>query len=193
MKDFPNAYRKGKYALEKLRRPAIKSKTKHIQRFYDYETSSKNNWIIKCDYYVKDPSWEVVVHFVDKWGLQAYLVDDRQRIIYHYSSHFLKRYNERFLHEPEMSKTDLLKRYLSKNSSALIETHPPSEEYEHPVFGRANEGIVLGNVELQGLWSIMHIRTFIAADMRHEGQEFRFDVTSELYKKYWEEVFPKRK
>ena len=134
MKDYPIVYRKGMYALEKLRRPALKSVNKHVQRIYDYKSKNNNNWIIICDYYVKDPSWMVVVHFLDKWGFEAYLVDDRQRTLYHYSGHFLERYNERFLHEPELSKTELLKRFLSKKASAYIEVHPETEKYTHPVF-----------------------------------------------------------
>ena len=64
MKDFPVVYRKGKYALEKLRRPALKSRNRHVQRIYDYESKNNNNWIIFCDYHVKDPLWYVVVHFI---------------------------------------------------------------------------------------------------------------------------------
>jgi hypothetical protein len=192
MKDYTMVHRKGMYALEKLRRPALKSVDRHVQMFYDYKTKNNNNWIIICDYCVKDPSWIVVAHFVDKFGLQAYLVDENQRTLYHYSGHFLERYNERFLHEPDLSKTSILKRFLSKNASAYIEVHPETEKYKQPVFGRAKEGVVFGNAELQGMWNIIHIRTFISNDMIHEGQQERFDATGELYKQYWDEVYKKR-
>ena len=192
MKDYPIVYRKGKYALEKLRRPAIKSKNHHVQKIYDYESKNKNNWIIFCDYHVKDPFWYIVVHFVDKWGLQAYLVDENKRVFYHYSGHFLERYNKRFLHEAELSKTDILKRYLSKNSSAYIQVVPDTEKYKNPVFGRSKEGVVLGNVELQGLYSIIHVKTFIGNDMIFENQQAKFEYTSERYKQFWDEVYKKR-
>ncbi len=192
MRDYPLVYRKGMYALEKLRRPALKSRNRHVQRIYDYESKNNNNWIVICDYYVKDPSWMVVVHFVDKFGLQAYLVDANQRTLYHYSGHFLERFNLRFLHETELSKTEILKRYLSKNASAYIQVIPDTEKYKNPVFGRSKEGVVLGYVELQGLYSIIHAKTFIADNMLFENQQASFDYTSERYKQYWDEVYKKR-
>jgi hypothetical protein len=192
MKDHPIVYRKGMYALEKLRRPALKSQNKHVQRIYDYESKNKNKWIIICDYYVKDPSWIVVVHFVDKWGIQAYMVDANQRTLTHYSGHFLERYNERFLHETELSKMEIFKRYLSKNSSAYVEWLPDTDEHQKPFFGRSREGIVLGNVESLGLYDIIHARTFIANDMIFESQKGKFDSTGEHYKQYWDEVYKKR-
>jgi len=178
--------------LLELRRPAIKSRNKHIQKFYDYKSKNNNNWIIMCDYYVKDPSWVVVAHYVDKYGLQAYMVDANQRTLTHYSGHFLERFNERFLHQPEMSKTEILKRYLSKNASAYIEWLPDTEEHQKPFFGRSREGIILGSVEYLELYHIVHVRTFISNDMIHEGQQERFDSTGEHYKQYWDEVYKKR-
>ncbi len=141
---------------------------------------------------MKDPLWYVVVHFVNKLGLQAYLVDEKQRVLYHYSGHFLERYNERFLHETEFSKTEILKRYLSKNASAYIQVVPDTEKYQNPVFGKPREGVVLGNVEIQGLWSIIHLNTFIADDMIFENQKADFDYTSERYNQFWDEVYKKR-
>ena len=192
MKDYPVVLRKGEYALLELRRPAIKSRDKHIQKFYDYKSKNNNNWIIMCDYYVKDPSWVVVAHYVDKYGLQAYMVDANQRTLTHYSGHFLERFNKRFLHQPEMSKTEILKRYLSKNASAYIEWLPDTEEHQKPFFGRSREGIILGSVEYLESYHIVHVRTFISNDMIHEGQQDRFDSTGEHYKQYWDEVYKKR-
>ena len=50
----------------------------------------------------------------------------------------------------------------------------------------------MGNVEYLESYHIVHVRTFIANDMIHEGQQERFDSTGELYKKYWDEVYKKR-
>lgn len=192
IKDCQIVNRKAKYELEKLRRPALKSRSRHVQRIYDYKSKNHNNWFIFCDYNMKDPLWYVVVHLVDKWGLQAYLVDENQRTLYHYSGHFLERFNERFLHEPELSKTEILKRYLSKNASAYIEVLPDTDKYQSPVFGKSREGVVLGSVELQGLYSIIHVKTFIADEMIFESQQSKFDYTTERYKQYWDEVYKKR-
>ena len=134
----------------------------------------------------------VVVHFVDKWGLQAYMVGANQRTLTHYSGHFLERFNERFLHEAELSKTEILKRYLSKNASAYIEFLPDTEKYQKPIFGRSREGVVFGNVEFLESYNIIHVKTFIANDMIFESQQAKFDSTGELYKQYWDEVYKKR-
>jgi len=192
MKDYQIVNRKGKYELEKLRRPALKSRSRHVQRIYDYKSKNNNNWIIFCDYDIKDPFWYVLVYFVDKLGLQADLVDENKRVLYHYSGHFLHRFNERFLHETELSKIEILKRYLLKNASAYIEVLPDTEKYQNPVFGKSREGVVLGNVEIQGLYSIIHVKTFIADNMIFENQQAKFDYTSERYKRYWDEVYKKR-
>ncbi len=192
MKDYQIVNRKGKFELEKLRRPALKSQNRHVTRIFDYKSKNHNNWIIFCDYDMKDPFWFVVVHFIDKWGLQAYLVDENKRVLYHYSGHFLQRFNERFLHETELSKTEILKRYLLKNASAYIEVLPDTDKYQNPIFGKSKEGVVLGNVENQGLYSIIHVKTFIADDMIFENQQVKFDYTNERYNQYWDEVYKKR-
>lgn len=119
-------------------------------------------------------------------------MDANQRTLYHYSGHFLERFNERLLHEDEFSKTEILKRYLSKNASAYIQVVPDTEKYQNPVFGRSREGIVLGYVESQVLYNIIHVKTFIANDMIFESQQEKFDHAGEAYKHYWDEVYKKR-
>jgi hypothetical protein len=114
LKDYPVVMRKAFYGTEKLRRPALKSRNKYVQRIYDYESKNRNKWVIICDYYVKDPSFVVVVHFLDNWGFQAIMVEANQRSFVHYSGHFLERYNERFLKQPEMTKLELLKNICRK-------------------------------------------------------------------------------
>jgi hypothetical protein len=125
--DFPAVMKKARYAMEELRRPALKSRNKHVKRIREYKSKNKNNWLIFCDYHVKDPMYSIVVFSIDDRGLQAYLVDENQGLLYHYNGHLLNRFNERFLNEPELSKTELLKRYLSANASPLIEVHPETE------------------------------------------------------------------
>ena len=192
MKDYPMVMRKAIYEMQKLRRPALKSRDKYVQRFYDYTTKSNNNWIIMCDYYVKDPSFVVCVHFVDKWGFQAMMVNFNAESITHYSVHFLERYNERFLLQPELSKLKLLKSFLSKNATAYAKLLPDSEKYRNPFFVRFREGIGLGFVEMIERINIYHFKTFLAKDMIFENQQESFNHTSEWYKQYWDEVYKKR-
>lgn len=179
--------RKAQYALLKLRRPALKSKTKHVQVFYDYKTKNNNNWVILCDYFVKNPTLSVIAYYVDQLGLQAYMIDANRPTLTHYSAHFLERFNERFLHESNLSKIEILKKYLSKNNAACIKWLPNFEKYK-PFFGRSRDGIILGNVEDVNLHKIIHVKTFIANDMIFENQKEVFDCTGEKYKQYWDEV-----
>jgi len=192
LKDYPVVMSKAFYATEKLRRPALKSRNKYVQRIYDYESKNRNKWVIICDYYVKDPSFVVVVHFLDNWGFQAIMVEANQRSFVHYSGHFLERYNERFLKQPEMTKLELLKKYLSKNAVAYTEFMPNNEKHQKSFFGRSREGIGLGYVEYLEKGTINHFKTFLANDMIFESQQASFDAAGMQYKQYWDEVYKKR-
>ena len=192
LKDYNIVLRKAVYEMKKLRRPAIKSRNKHVHRIYDYESKNKNKWIIICDYYVKDPLLTVVVHFLDNWGFQAIMVPANQRSFMHYSGHFLQRFNERHLHQPEITKLELLKRYLSKNAIASTEFMPDNEKHQKSFFGRSREGIGLGYVEYLESGTINHFKTFIANDMIFESQQASFADAGLHYKQYWDEVYKKR-
>lgn len=192
MKDYSIVVRKAEYTLSSLRRPALKSRNKHVQKIYDYQSINNNNWIILCDYYVKAPSFVVAIHFKDNWGFQAYMVQSDQRSLIHYSGHFLERFHERFLHEPELSKLELLKRYLAINATASLELLPNTEKYRNPFFGRSREGIGLGFIERLERNTLYHFKTFLANDMIFESQQESFNYSGANYKQYWDETYMKR-
>jgi hypothetical protein len=190
-RDYSMVMKKAMYLTESLRRLAVKSKEKHIKRVFDYKSKQKNNWLIIIDYYLKEPTFLVVVYYVDKYGLNGIMVNSDQQTLTHYSPHFLERYNERFLHEPNISKVELLKRYLSKNSISSLKFVPDTDDMKNRFFARSREGVGLGYIEKMNsiLNKIYHFKTFIANDMIFENQQANFTATSIAYKTYWNEMF----
>lgn len=188
--DYPMVMRKALYLTESLRRKAIKSKNKHCHQIFEYKSNRKNNWLVFVDYYVAEPTFQVVVYYLNEFGFNAMRVDGDQRTLSHYSSHFLDRFNERFLKQENISKLELLKRFLTKNSVGSIEGAMDSDGYVNRFFGRVREGINLGFVEsINYLHKIVHYKTFISTDMIFESQKKIFDLTGELYETYWNEAF----
>jgi hypothetical protein len=190
-RDYPMVMSKAMYLTENLRRLAVKSKEKHVHRVFDYKSKQKNDWLIIVDYYVKDPTFLVVVYYVDKYGINGIMVNGDQQTLTHYTPHFLERYNERFLHEPNISKVELLKRYLSKNSVAYMKYVPDTDDMKNRFFARSREGVGLGYIEtISGILNtINHFKTFIANDMIFENQQANFTASSIGYKTYWNEMF----
>jgi len=190
-RDYSMVMNKAMYLTESLRRLAVKSNEKHVHRVFDYKSKQNNNWLIIIDYYVKEPTFLVVVYYVDKYGLNGIMVNGDQLTLTHYTPHFLERYNERFLHEPNITKVELLKRYLSKNSVAYMKFVPDTDDMKNRFFARSREGIGLGYIETMSgiLNTINHFKTFIANDMIFENQQANFTATSMAYKTYWNEMY----
>jgi len=190
-RDYSIVMNKAMYLTESLRRLAIKSKEKYVHRVFDYKSKQKNNWLITVDYYVKEPTFLVVVYYVDKYGLNGIMVNGDQQTLTHYTPHFLERYNERFLHEPDISKIELLKRYLSKNSVSYMKYVPDTDDMKNRFFARSREGVGLGYIETMSgiLNTINHFKTFIANDMIYENQQANFNASGIAYETYWDEMF----
>ena len=110
LNDYQIVIRKAKYLNEKLRRDAIKTRNKHLNRIFDYKSKQKNDWLIVIDYNMGDPLILSAVYFLNKSRLNAIVVQSDRKTLIYYSSHFLERYNERFLKQDNISKLDLLKR-----------------------------------------------------------------------------------
>ncbi len=190
-RDYPMVMKKAMYLTGNLRRLAVKSKEKYVHRVFDYKSKQKNDWLIIIDYYVKDPTFLVVVHYVDKYGLNGIMVNADQQTLTHYSPHFLERYNERFLHEPNVSKIELLKRYLSKNSVSYLKYVPDTDDMKNRFFARSREGVGLGYIETMSgiLNTINHFKTFVSKDLIFENQKMDFAVAGIAYKTYWDEMY----
>jgi hypothetical protein len=188
--DLKIVYRKACYLTESLRREAIKSKTKHVHRIFDYKSKRLNNWFIVVYYVVGHPGFLVVVYYIDEYGLNGIRVDADNQSLTHFTPHFLERYNERFLKLPDLSKLELLKRFIPNNPVEVIQSIFDDETEQYNIFGRVKEGIVLGYKEVfreEGK-EINHYKTFISNEMINESQTDDFNSTSRLYKSYLTEL-----
>lgn len=189
-KDFEIVNRKAMYLTEGLRREAVKSKTKHVHRIFDYKSMQLNKWFIVADYIVGDPGYIVVVYYIDEYGLNGIRVDADNQSLTHFTPHFLERYNERFLKQPNFSKLELLKRFISNSPLEVIQSVLDSETEQYQIFGRVKEGIVLGDKEvfIEKGKEINHYKTFISNAMINESQVEDFNSTGRLYDSYLDEM-----
>jgi hypothetical protein len=182
-KDFEIVQRKAIYLTDSLRREAVKSRSKYVQRIYNYRSKQYNNWIIIVDYYVGDPCFTVVVFYVDEFGLNGIRVDTDNKSLTHFTPHFLQRYNERFVIQGTLPKLDLLKRFIINNSLEAIHYKSIGESKQFEIFGRFKEGIGLGIKEVFSELGkeIIHYKTFISNEMIFDGQRDDFNILGEYY------------
>jgi len=79
--DFEIVSRKAKYLFKQVRRKAITSNRKFLLFNTDYTSPRKNNWVIFVDYNSKNPTYLAVVHFLGRYGFNAYLTESAKRIL----------------------------------------------------------------------------------------------------------------
>ena len=189
-RDFEIVQRKAIYLTQGLRREAVKSKSKYVQRIYDYRSKQYNNWIIIVDYLVGDPRFTVILYYVDEYGLNGISVNTDYKSLAHYTPHFLARYNERFVKQQNLSKLEILKGFIQKNPLETLNFDFDGKAGQNQFFGRVKEGTVFGYNEVFSDIGkeINHFKTFINNELIHEGQVDDFNFTSNLYEKYWEEL-----
>ena len=190
-KDIETVNLKAIYLAQGLRREAVTSKSKYVQRVFEYKSRRLNQWLIIVDYYVKQPFLTVVVYYLDIFGLNGIMIDGNNQTLTHFTPHFLERYNERFLMQPGISKLDLLKRFVPSNSLEVIKVVPDGSTPGNRIFGRFKEGIGLGfKEEIHEIRKeIYHFKTFISTDMIFESQKEDFNLTDKRYDLYWNEMF----
>jgi hypothetical protein len=189
--DLEIVFRKAGYLTSGLRREAVKSKTKYVQRIFDYKSKRHNKWFIVVDYYVAQPVFTVVVYYFDNCGLNGIRINWNNKSLTHFTSHFLERYNERFLRQENLSKLELLKRFIPKNPIEVIRSVPDSDTINNRIFGRFKEGIGLGYDEVFGEdgKEIHHFKTFISNEMIFESQLDDFNLIGREYDSFWAETF----
>ena len=189
-KDLEVVNRKANYLMQGLRRQAIKSRGKYIQRVYDYISLRHNNWFIIVDYDVKGYQKTMVAYYSGQYGLNGILVNGDKESLMIFTSHFLDRYNERFLRRNGVSHLELLKRFIPANSVQTIMLGQRINRNEEQIFVRLNEGVGLGYKEyLSRGKAIYHFKTFISNEMILEHQIDDFNDLGKLYDRYWEEMY----
>jgi hypothetical protein len=190
-KDLDVVDRKATYLTLSLRRAAIKSKAKYVHRVFHYKSLRHNKWLIYVDYYVKEPSYTVVVYYNNHYGLNGILVEGGNQALIHFTSHFLERYNERFLHKKGASSLDLLKRFIPTNNLQIIKAVQKIDSDKSRILGRFEEGVGLGYEEVfhdKGK-VFHHFKTFISNDMIRDHQIEDFNILGSYYDTYWEEIY----
>lgn len=190
-RDLEVVNRKANYLTQGLRRQAIKSKEKYVQRIYDYKSPRHNQWFIVADHYVKDPYFTTVVCYTNQFGLNGILVDKDYRTLMHITSHFLDRYNERFLKKMGGSHLELLKRFIPANPVQSIMSSHKNDSTQKQIFGRFYEGVGLGLKEdFPGRGKVLfHFNTFISNEMvlRHQFEDY--NTLGKLYDGLQEEGY----
>jgi hypothetical protein len=179
--DDQNVRKKAFYLSRGMRREVLKSKTKHIRRAFDYTSSKRNKWIIVIDNHKKRQEFFSFVHYHDDLGFNAIQANSEGNLT-HFIGHFLDRYNDRYLKLKEVTKLDLLKRFVVENPVIAVKYTLQPDSNKNIVFCRFKEGIGLGNEEVfeTGL-RIVHFKTYITNGMIHEGQLDDFEILGELY------------
>jgi hypothetical protein len=193
MADIKNVRTKLSHVANKVRRIAINSPKKHHQHMLEYTSPMKNNWIVFINYYVKEPVYVPVVYYLNEYGMNGIMVGEDDVQLSHYTSHFLDRYNQRFLKNDGMSKLELLKHFIKQNPMSQAQTVPDDKNYPNQIFGRFSEGMGFGYQERLTRNLLIHYKTFVSSDMRFESQEEVFQKTSASYKAFWDEVYGYRK
>ena len=184
--DYEIVVRKAYYLSLGMRREVVKSKTKHVRKVFDYKSNKYNKWIILIDHNLKNPIFYAAIYYFDQYGFNAIRVNSDLRSLTHFTPHFLERYNERFLNHLNLSKVDLLKRFIGENPFDAVRYFPQEVPSKNRIFCRFHEGIGLGDEELFGdvRKGILHLRTYITNEMIHEGQLNDFASLGSLYENH---------
>ena len=136
MNDYQLVERKAYYLALGLRRSARKSKHKQVREIVEYKSKQRNNWIITIDCYVNGYDSSTTVYYLDEHGLNGMCVNSVDVSLSHYTPHFLRRYNERFLKDTTLSKLELLKQFIINNPIETIGEVPDGELNQYKVFSR---------------------------------------------------------
>jgi hypothetical protein len=157
--------RKACIIAEKLRRTAIKKRFKPLEMWFEYKSSRQNNWLIFIRHYGnKGVKIYLFAWFVSKHGINiVFAENDAESRFYfhHYTSHFFKRYNERFLKE-EIPVIDSFKRYFVRNMDMNCKT---GGGFESDIMGIVNDGVIFGTVKKEPYTLYVTYKTFISNEM----------------------------
>jgi hypothetical protein len=179
--DYEVVERKAGYLMKDVVKIAKKRKLKKYQAVFPYNSLRRNKWTIKVWHNKKHTYFQSFLHFRDKQDFHAVFVDPKEHKLAFHSSHFLQRYNERFLHRSISSKTELMLEFLSRNPIATIADITEEVSKDTKLFAYLNDGIGLGYQKMVSNYTFDYMKTFITEDMIHAGQEHFTCVTSELF------------
>ena len=184
--------------------PATKN---HYIIYYYVETSSMvNNPIVGSFFYIFDDT----KRFVIKWGASPYKHTDKSELmllrqLHVYTSHFLQRYNERFLKKGNLSVNEIASTFLARNQiptpiEVTEEINKNANAYgEHNYAFKIRDGFCFAQNDLQGEFDGNGIRendkidaacfvytTFLSAS---EMSEFQEDAIKKQKDEAWKRLF----
>jgi hypothetical protein len=192
IKDNKIVLRKALYHLKEVRREAIKKRDKELWKFFDYESKpNKNNWLILIGYNHGDPLILSAVRYLKEGKLNFFVEQSDNLALVSYTSHFLERYNERFLKQDKITKMDLFKQFIIYNTVSTIDIYPDSDSDKFRCFGRFKDGIGLGIFEDMGSRRIFFLKTYITTEMILKYQKNEFDSINEAFKEHRDAFYHK--
>lgn len=92
-----------------------------------------------------------------------------------FTSHFIDRYNQRFLKQPFLSRKEVVLQYMDRNQNAIIHD-VESSKYDYSVMVASDDGYTFGKYEHQ---EILVDKTFVSRDMLFKGQTKITDLLDE--------------
>jgi hypothetical protein len=179
-KELPIVLRKIYYTIHDLEKSLIKEeKKKGSERFYDYCSKYKNQWILRMFISDKKKDTEALLLYHNSKGHAAIEVSNADELVY-LTGHFFERYNERLRLGLKTTK-DIIHAYMGEN---LVYDYKEVEVIEpeiSKIFCVIPSGVMLGthNQHLK----LVKANTFLPHDMLGKNKkELEFLVKYELEK-----------
>lgn len=211
------------YYLPKAKKEILKARKFPTWKCYKYTVpESKNNYVIY--FYAENPScidnlkYGSFVDFhinnrryVVKWGAKPYRHTPNSaikaiRVLSFYNSHFLQRYNERFLNDNSLTSNDIACQYLSRNEIEMqieIDERINKKIEEYGEGARqgfcVKDGFCFTNSDLDGIFDedgnrekdkvdaiMIEYKTFVTESMLTDGQR---DAIAKEYCEKWKRSF----
>lgn len=172
--DIIGVENKAFFLAEGLRRTVYKTKTKPLDRWFDYQSPRRNNWLLLIRHYGKHHYLNSFVWYLGEHGANIVCMLPEpggiKATYHHFTSHFMKRYNERFLHRPELSVIEAAKLYFVRNMEFFGQTKQQGG-YEAEFMGVIQDGVFFGEVKYEGFDLYVTYKTFISKEMVLEFQK----------------------
>jgi hypothetical protein len=166
-KDYPILFRKMEYVAHDMNKALSKTdKLKGVERYFDYCSKYKNQWIYRICFTQKKIEFENMLLFHNGKGHAAICVSADMELIYH-TGHFFQRFNER-CNLGLKTIPDIIRAYMRENKEYEMKELVEVEPGIFKIFGLIKSGIILGmqNANLK----LFKLNTFISNNMLSKNQ-----------------------
>ena len=142
-KDYPILIRKMTYVAQDLEKTEQSRQEKGFERFYDYCSKYKNQWIYRLHITKKVSECAAMLVYHSGKGHAAITASAEMSIIYH-TGHFFERYNERCKLGLKTI-NDIIRAYMSENNIYDFQRIEEIEQGIFKIFCLIQSGII-GNI-----------------------------------------------